>query len=254
MEVRRHYDNVYKAGIWTEEKLGPRKLSKLGLILKKLRPRCGEILLDLGCGNGRYSKIFSLKGASVVGLDISKLALNLAKKQCVRCNLLLGTAEKLPFKDGVFDKIFAMDLIEHVRNDFECLNEIMRTVKNGGTIFLSFPRKKQVFKFSEDSRLGHLHSYKKTFIKKFLEKNGFSVEMFFVDAIFDYLCYHLDLALKRILTRKKIDPLKSSIKNGSFLVYVGKKILTFFASLDLIFWKLPLGNMFFILAKKAFLS
>jgi len=254
MELRRHYDNVYKAGIWTEEKLGPRKTSKFGLILKKLRPQCGEILLDLGCGNGRYSKIFSLRGVSVVGLEISRLALDLAKKQCVRCNLLLGTVEKLPFKDGVFDKVFAMDLIEHVPNDFEGLNEIIRIMKNSGVIFVSFPREKKVFKFSEDSRLGHLHAYQRDHIKEFLEKNDLITEIYFVDAFFDYICYHLDLAVKRILTREKVDPLKSSIKGGGLLVRLGRKILTFVASIDLFFCRFPLGNAFFVFARKRHVS
>ncbi|MDH5689847.1 MAG: class I SAM-dependent methyltransferase [Candidatus Bathyarchaeota archaeon] len=250
MESRRHYDNVYKAGIWTEEQLDPRKLSKSGLILKKLSPQRGEILLDLGCGNGRYSKIFSLRGVSVAGLDISKLALDLAKKQHVHCNLVLGTAEKLPFKDGVFDKVFAMDVLEHVQNDFECLNGIIRIIKNGGVIFVSFPKEKKVFKFSEDSRLGHLHVYQKDSIKEFLEKNGLVAEIYFMDAFFDYFCYHLDLAFKRILTHEKVDPLKSSIKRGDLSLRLGRKLLTLVASIDLFFCRFPFGNTFFVFARK----
>jgi SAM-dependent methyltransferase len=250
MELRKYYDTVYKTGIWTEERLDPRKLSKLNLMLKKLRLKSGETLLDLGCGNGRYSKVFSLRGMSVVGLDISKVALDLAKKQCGECNLVLGDASRLPFRDKAFDKVFAVDIIEHVQNDFECLNEIVRVTKNTGIILISFPRNKKFFKFSEDNRLGHLHAYEKDFIKTLLEKCGLIVEICFVDALFDYICYHFDLLFKRILTHGTVDPLISPIKDGGMLICFGRKIFTFIASMDLLFSKFPLGNTFLVFARK----
>jgi ubiquinone/menaquinone biosynthesis C-methylase UbiE len=140
--IKDYYDHIYTLGIWTEERLDPSRIYKKTLTIKNLHLHYGQIILDLGCGTGRYSKIFSLIGMEVIGLDISKVALKLARKH--QQNLVLGTAEKLPFRE-VFDRIFAMDIIEHVLNDLECLKEITRVTKNEGIIFISFPKKKKNF-------------------------------------------------------------------------------------------------------------
>ena len=56
------YDNQVNPSIDLEEKL----------VVKLMGVKKGDGVLDAACGTGRYSKIFSLKGARVSSVDFSR--------------------------------------------------------------------------------------------------------------------------------------------------------------------------------------
>lgn len=65
-----------------------------------------ESLLDLGCGEGYYSR--NIKGIfdiDVYGVDISKVAINIAAKQNKEVLYLVSNIYNLPFRDNSIDAI-----------------------------------------------------------------------------------------------------------------------------------------------------
>jgi SAM-dependent methyltransferase len=52
---------------------------------------------------------------------------------------VLGIAEKLPFKDGVFDHIVSNAVLEHVRNPMAAAQELYRVLKPGGSLYVAVP-------------------------------------------------------------------------------------------------------------------
>nr|WP_315528087.1 methyltransferase domain-containing protein [uncultured Achromobacter sp.] len=52
---------------------------------------------------------------------------------------VLGVAEALPFKSGVFDYVHSNAVLEHVRNPFRCAEEIVRVLKPGGVFWIAVP-------------------------------------------------------------------------------------------------------------------
>ncbi|MBK8541371.1 MAG: class I SAM-dependent methyltransferase [Ardenticatenia bacterium] len=52
---------------------------------------------------------------------------------------VLGVGEELPFKDGVFDAVFSLAVLEHVRDPFRCAAEIIRVLKPGGRLYAVVP-------------------------------------------------------------------------------------------------------------------
>lgn len=99
-------------------------------------------VLDLGCGTGRNSNFFAGLGADVVGIDISKTAIGLAKERAVEEGLnvsyILDTIGKnLPFEDNVFDIILDVtssnSLDEKEREIY--IEEVNRVLKKDGIFF-----------------------------------------------------------------------------------------------------------------------
>jgi len=100
-----------------------------------------EILLDLGCGSGIYSRLLSksLSDGIVVGLDLSVPFLNYARSQARAEgieNLLLihGDALHLPFPDNQFDVVISCATIHlfTIPDLLMALKEVTRVVKLGG--------------------------------------------------------------------------------------------------------------------------
>ena len=76
----------------------------------------GHRILDVGCGKGYLLYEFSqiLPGIEVVGLDVSRYAIDNAKEE-VRPYLEVGGADSLPFDDGSFDFVVSLGTLHNLR-------------------------------------------------------------------------------------------------------------------------------------------
>jgi len=83
-------------------------------------------ILDLGCGDGWFTKYLNSFGYDCVGVDPS-----------IKNNhpLYFGTADNIPFPDNHFDCIIMFEVIEHIQPS--CYAEINRVLKSKGKIILS---------------------------------------------------------------------------------------------------------------------
>lgn len=90
-------------------------------------------ILDVGCGYGIYVQKCSAYASEVIGLDIFKEHLDIAKGR-IKDNtyLILNTAEHLAFKDNSFDAIICIETLEHIPSDEEAIKEFSRILKPGG--------------------------------------------------------------------------------------------------------------------------
>lgn len=70
-------------------------------------------------------------------MDISAPALVKLRKRGAQ--VVLSRISSLPFADGAFDLVCAMDVIEHVDDDNAALWELSRVTKRGGTLMVSAP-------------------------------------------------------------------------------------------------------------------
>ncbi len=100
----------------------------------------GKSLLDIGCGFGWHSEMFSRYGADVTGIDLStdKLEIferNAKGKKNLRC--LYCSAFDLPFEAGSFDIVFMNQTIHHFIDHNPALKETNRVLKDDGYIVIS---------------------------------------------------------------------------------------------------------------------
>ncbi len=52
---------------------------------------------------------------------------------------VLGVGEELPFQDNVFEAVFSLAVLEHVKDPFQCAKEIARVMKPGGKLYCVVP-------------------------------------------------------------------------------------------------------------------
>src|SRR5579872_1235395 len=94
-------------------------------------------ILDIGCGTGAMSEKLAAYGA-VVSADFSPLALAFSRRRHLD-RLCAADAMRLPFRDGAFDVIVALDILEHVSDDAAALREFYRVLKPGGRVIATVP-------------------------------------------------------------------------------------------------------------------
>lgn len=100
----------------------------------------GQQVLDIGTRFGRMACLFALLGAKVVGFDLIKKYLFVARKEATRCNVnervvfVLGSGNLSAFKDNVFDAVFSKSVLVVVPELVSFLQEVRAKLKPGGKI------------------------------------------------------------------------------------------------------------------------
>jgi len=107
-------------------------------LLRILAPKSGEQVLDVGCGQGYFSRLISEAGAKVVGIDIGSELVKLAKEQgSGNENYLVLSAEKMTgLQDKRFDAAICVLALQNMKNFSAAVLEISRVLKNNGRCVL----------------------------------------------------------------------------------------------------------------------
>ena len=98
----------------------------------------GAKVLDLGCGRGRWTKEYTLRGARVTGADISREALQWLSGRFPGNNFACADIARLPFASDSFDVINSVTVLQHMQDDLQraALQECFRLLRPGGHLVL----------------------------------------------------------------------------------------------------------------------
>ena len=89
--------------------------------------------LDLGCGTGRGLPLYG-PGVRAIGLDPARDSLARARRRAPRVPLVQGSAEALPFRDGVFDTVVSSLVFCSVPEPARGLAEVRRVLRPDGRL------------------------------------------------------------------------------------------------------------------------
>lgn len=104
-------------------------------LLGYLKPKKEDKILDLGCAQGVYVKEIEKHTNEVIGIDNDVYAIEKAGKE----NIKQGDATNLDFKDNSFDKIYSLNVIEHIPDLKKFFSEIERVLRPEGIVVLAYP-------------------------------------------------------------------------------------------------------------------
>jgi SAM-dependent methyltransferase len=102
-------------------------------------PDTGLRVLDVGCGTGHSRRIYLDRSRGYVGIDLSRGALQLARRRFGESSWLQADALSLPFRDGSFDVVAFSSVLHHVADRRAALAEAARVLQPGGWAFAFDP-------------------------------------------------------------------------------------------------------------------
>lgn len=92
-------------------------------------------ILEVGCGEG--TKLSALAARYRCGVDVSSLAIKLARKRLDRA--LVADVNQLPFADSEFDVVVSFFSLEHFEFPERALREMLRVLRRGGELVILTP-------------------------------------------------------------------------------------------------------------------
>jgi len=138
----RHYDQ--QATIYDVQYLGEQNAKiEDALSITELKPN--ETVLDLGCGTGFLFQHINKTIKLLVGLDISSNVLREAKKRTKKLTniaLVRADADNTPFPDCIFDRVFAITLLQNMPDPLKTISEMRRIGKPQAIFVITGLKKK----------------------------------------------------------------------------------------------------------------
>jgi ubiquinone/menaquinone biosynthesis C-methylase UbiE len=107
-----------------------------------------KVVLDLGCGGGRYALSVQDKVRKIIGIDISSKMIEVARKKCepgMPIEFIVGDATNTCFRDGYFDVIVSLGMFEYLEDPSPFLIEINRILKPNGVLVFTCHNRGRVF-------------------------------------------------------------------------------------------------------------
>jgi len=96
----------------------------------------GKLVLDAGCGNGRYTYWASQYGARVIGVDLGDGVESAAAntRDLPDVQIVQGDIFRLPFAAGTFDAAFSIGVLMHTGDAKRATAALARLVRPGGSL------------------------------------------------------------------------------------------------------------------------
>lgn len=148
-------------------------------ILRTMTIKKGERVLDLGCGQGFFTRAFFNEGAVATGVDLGKELIAIAKKDSSKeIQFFAGSAEDLSrFPDGGFDKVAMVLAVQNMEAPHKVFKECMRVLKKDGSLFIVMNH--PAFRVPKESDWGYDEEKKAQYrrVDKYLSESKVEIEM-----------------------------------------------------------------------------
>lgn len=93
--------------------------------------------LDIGCGEGRFSRILRGLGINVVGVDLTDALIHRARQRDPTGDYRIGNVENLEFPDNTFDLVVSYLTFIDFPDIKRAIEEIVRVLRPGGVLLVA---------------------------------------------------------------------------------------------------------------------
>lgn len=157
-------------------------------------------ILDVACATGMSFRFLSDYG-SIRGIDISEETIRLCGERGID-RIVKADAQGLPFAEGSFDVVLALDAFEHFEDDVHAMRETFRVLRPGGVLVATVPAFMALWS-PHDEAYHHMRRYRRPQFRSRLEQAGFVTERM----SYSSMCLFLPVwALRRLRSLRPESP------------------------------------------------
>ncbi len=155
-----------------------------GWMYETIEPWCIGNILEIGSGIGNISSLFLFDSKDITVSDIQGEYLSILKDKFKHMNTFGGAelidislddfAIKYKHMLGTFNTVFALNIIEHVKDDERAIENCRKLLKPNGKLIILVPAYQKLFN-NFDKELSHFRRYRISNVNSLLKRNGFEI-------------------------------------------------------------------------------
>ena len=173
MELEKHYENYGR-----NDYLSPLTIKRYHEILDTFEPyRKTNRLIDVGCGIGYFLEEAKKRGWEVYGTEFTDEAMEICSKKGIY--MKKGVLNPKDYNSQEFDVITSFEVIEHINNPREELQNFYKILRKGGMVYCTTPNFNSLLRYRLKEKYNvicypeHLSYYTPKTLKYVFEKEGF---------------------------------------------------------------------------------
>lgn len=165
----------------------------------------GALIVDLGCGPGRFLMALTQRGFMAYGLDVAKPPIEMLRRHGF--SVSQGSIDVYPTSRRDPEAIVCFEVLEHVPSPVRFLQAMRERFPNAWVVLsVPVPLSKRCrliggFKLEADYPPNHLTRWTGKCLKKAFEKSGYEVDISHVRVRGDDLSFSFGLGFGRLLSR-----------------------------------------------------
>lgn len=159
-----------------------------GWMYETIKPFCRGKILEIGSGVGNISTFFLNDNCEIMLTDIRDNYCDILRDTFSNNPSLFGV-QNIDLVDdefdtkyvdfiGQFDTVFALNVVEHIENDFLAITNCKKLLKQGGNLIILVPAYQSLYN-QFDKELFHFKRYRKREMIKLFERNNLTVKKSF---------------------------------------------------------------------------
>ena len=168
-------------------------------------------VLEIGCSSGyllgdvQFIDNINYIGSDIVKTPLIRLASKYPKNPFVRCDILNS-----PFLENSVDIVVALNVLEHIEDDYGAVEQICKILKPGGILIIELPFNQNLYD-SFDEALFHFRRYSLDRVNNLATKSGMKTTAVAYTGILIYPIFYLyKKFFSRIFKLKPENEIKSS--------------------------------------------
>lgn len=168
----------YYEGYGRNDYLSPVTIKRYEEVLDKMEPfRRNNKILDVGAGIGYFLEIAKKRGWHVYGTEYTDEAVKICRDKGI--NMQQGKLDSSNYDKGSFDVITSFEVLEHINNPVEEINNFHSLLRQGGLVYITTPNFNSVLRYKLKSEYNvitypeHLSYYTPKTLEKLFKESGF---------------------------------------------------------------------------------
>ena len=129
--------------------------------------------LDIGAAGGGNTRVLQAHGWQAIAVEYSDSVASVAYSRGI-C-IIRADARELPVRSGTCGLVTALDVLEHIDEDYLAAAEIARVLQPGGTALIAVPCDMALWSAHDDA-VGHLRRYSRSELASLVQKASLTVE------------------------------------------------------------------------------
>ncbi len=173
-ELEEHY-----IGYGRNDYLSPITIKRYHELLDQMEPyRKTNKLLDVGCGIGYFLEAAKERGWEVYGTEYTDEAVSICEEKGIKVQK--GKLDPKNYEEESFDVITSFEVIEHINNPLEELENFNSLLRKGGVVYVTTPNFNSLLRYRLKAAYNvitypeHLSYYTPKTLKRVFKQSGFS--------------------------------------------------------------------------------